>query len=228
MAAPVRLRVGQDIRLSVQDALTYGEIQGSILQLGKKQLMLAFPSYRDLPGVLAGASAVLSFWDDFGLHQGKTHLVAVTTKPYPGAIIERPRNFVTRQKRGYFRLATSLAITFAPLAPAAVPALALASPTRALETLRAVTEDISAGGVRFRTSQGLTVGAVLRLGIDFPRGEQTLKNDLVALDGRVVRVTSVVVEDETQLTVSCQFQNVRETDRDRLVKLLLDLQRRAR
>lgn len=212
----VPLRIGQDIRLSVQDALTYGELQGTILQLGKKQLMLAFPDYRDLPGVSVGAIAVLSVWDDFGLHQGKTRLLVVTTLPYPGAIIERPRSFVTRQKRGYFRLATSLAITFAPLTTVGAP------------PLPAVTDDISAGGVKFRTRQVLEVGAVLRLGVDFPRAEQSPSHELVSVDGRVVRVTSVQSDDESQYTVCCQFQNVRETERDRLVKLLLELQRRAR
>jgi hypothetical protein len=215
--ANVSLRVGQDIRLAVEDAQTYGELQGSILQLGKKQLMLAFPNYRELPGVMVGASAVLSLWDDLGLHQGKSRMLVVTTQPYPGAIIERPRAFVTRQKRGYFRVATSLAITFVP-APAAGPA----SP------LPAVTDDISAGGVRFHTHAPLEVGAELRLGVDFPRADMAASHELVAVDGRVLRVTSVQVEEEAQFTVSCQFQNVRQSERDRLVKLLLDLQRRAR
>jgi PilZ domain len=213
----VSLRVGQDIRLSVQDALTHGELQGSILQLGKRQLMLAFPQYRDLPGVMAGANAVLSVWDGFGLHQGRSRMLVVTTKPYPGAIIERPRTFITQQKRGYFRINTSLAITFAPLVGAAeAPAL------------RAVTEDISAGGLRFRTVEPLVMGANLRLGVDFPLGDQATSHELVAIDGRVVRVTEVKVDDEAQYTVSCQFERVREVERDRLVKLLLDLQRRAR
>ena len=200
----------------MQDALTHGELRGSILQLGKRPLMLAFPQYRDLPGVMVGANAVLSVWDGFGLHKGRSRMLVVTTKPYPGAIIERPRAFITQQKRDYFRLATSLAITFAPVAAADAP------------PLRAVTEDISAGGLRFRTLEPLVVGADLRLGVDFPRGDQASSHELVALDGRVVRVTEVKVDDESQYTVSCQFERVRAVERDRLVKLLLDLQRRAR
>lgn len=212
----VNLRVGQDIRLSIPDALTERELQGSILQLGKRQLMLAFPQYRELPGLTSGANAVLSVWDGFGLHRARSRLLVVTTQPYPGAIIERPRLFTTQQKRGYFRLATSLAITFAPLT------------AEASQLLRAVTEDISAGGLRFRTLAPLVVGANLRLGVDFPRGDQAQSHELVALDGRVVRVTEVKVDDESQQTVSCQFERVRDIERDRLVKLLLDLQRRAR
>jgi len=215
--AHVRLRVGQDIRLSVQSASTQGELRGSILQLGKRQLMLAFPHYRELPNVMVGANAVLSVWDDFGLHSGRSRMLVVTTTPYPGAIIERPRAFTTQQKRGYFRLATSLALTFAPLTAAST-----ALP------LRAVTEDISAGGLRFRTLEPLVIGADLRLGVDFPRGDQGASHELVALDGRVVRVTEVKVDEESQYTVSCQFERVRDVERDRLVKLLLDLQRRAR
>ena len=215
--AKVSLRVGQDIRLSMQDAIPQVELQGSILQLGKRQLMLAFPHYRELPGVMVGANAMLSVWDGFGLHRGRSRMLVVTTTPYPGAIIERPRTFITQQKRGYFRLATSLAITFAPLTSAAMS-----------QPLRAVTEDISAGGLRFRTLEALGVGADLRLGVDFPRGDQGASHELVALDGRVVRVTEVKVDDESQYTVSCQFERVRDVERDRLVKLLLDLQRLTR
>lgn len=215
--AQVILRVGQDIRLSVQDALTQGELQGTVLQIGKRQLMLAFPQYRELPGVMVGANAMLSVWDDFGLHRGRSRMLVVTTKPYPGAIVERPRIFTTQQQRGYFRVATSLAISFTPVA---APPETLAS--------RAVTEDISAGGLKFRTRERLMVGADLHLGVEIPLGDQATSREQVALDGRVVRVASVHIEDEDQYAVSCQFERLRDSERDRLVKLLLDLQRRAR
>ncbi len=179
--------------------------------------MLAFPNYKELPGVMVGANTVLSVWDGFGLHKGKSRLLVVTTKPYPGAIIERPRTYVTQQKRDYFRLATSLAITVAP-----VTAPAEASP------FRAVTEDISAGGLRFRTLEPLIVGSDLRLGVDFPSGEQPISHELVSLHGRVLRVSSIKIDEESQFVVSCKFERVRDAERDRLVKLLLDLQRRAR
>jgi hypothetical protein len=211
----VILRIGQGIRLAVEGSLTYGELEGTILMAGKKDLMLSFQRYRDLPGVRQGAQAVLSLWDDFGLHQGKSRVVTVTPQPYPGLIIERPQDFLTRQKRGYFRVATSLAMNYS-----SELADALAS--------TAITDDISAGGVRFRTLQPLPVGARLETSIDFPRGDQTLNYDVVSLQARVLRVTDLPIDEAIQRVVSCQFENVSQPERDRLVKLLLDLQRRAR
>lgn len=216
----MNLRVGQSVRLDVHQGDSHIELSGGVLQIGTGELMLTFPSYKVLPFVKTGSRVTLRAWDHLGMHQAKTRVTRVTKVPHPGVIVlTAPRSFQTVQKRNYFRLETSLAIRFwlggAPAADAAI----LAS--------RAVTDDISAGGVRFRTLQSMAVGDRLFIVIDFPRGQRSSAESLSFLS-RVVRVSEAAVEDEVQYTVGCQFEDVRDRERDRMVKLLLDLQANVR
>jgi c-di-GMP-binding flagellar brake protein YcgR len=198
----------------------YVELDGTILQVGDKELMLNFPRAKVLPFVKAGARAVLRAWDHLGMHQAKTRVTRMTKVPLPGVmVLAVPRSYQTIQKRNYFRLETSLVLRFW-VGPAP-------GPENATMASRAITDDVSAGGVRFKTLQALTVGQLLFMAIDFPRGERSAAETL-SFAARVVRVASTTVEDEVQYTVSCQFDNVRDRDRDRMVKLLLDLQSKVR
>jgi c-di-GMP-binding flagellar brake protein YcgR len=215
----VNLRVGQNVRLEVQGE-AHVELDGTVLLVGEKELMLNFPRYKVLPFVKAGARAVLRAWDHLGLHQAKVRVTRVTKVPHPGVLVLTvPRSYQTIQKRNYFRLETSLVLGFW-VGPAP-------GPENVTMASRAITDDISAGGVRFKTLQALTLGQLLFMSIDFPRGQRSAA-ETVSFSAQVVRVTSTTVEDEVQYTVSCQFENVRDRDRDRVVKLLLDLQSKVR
>ena len=215
----MNFRIGQAVRIEVLGE-GHVELDGTILQVGDKELMLNFPRSKALPFVRAGARAVLRAWDHLGMHQAKTRVTRMTKVPLPGVmVLTVPRTFQTIQKRNYFRLETSLVLRFW-VGPAP-------GPENATMASRAITDDVSAGGVRFKTLQALTVGQLLFMVIDFPRGERSAAETL-SFAARVVRVTSTTVEDEVQYTVSCQFDDVRDRDRDRMVKLLLDLQSKVR
>jgi c-di-GMP-binding flagellar brake protein YcgR len=123
----------------------------------------------------------------------------------------------TIQRRQFFRISASL---LAPLSRA-VP-LDGSAPAH---DPRAVTLDISAGGLRADTTLALAVGDQVGVAIHTPRGLRgTLPPELVCA-GTIVRVEDVQRRNRKLLCVGIKFLFEAERDRERWVQLTFKLQR---
>jgi len=123
----------------------------------------------------------------------------------------------TSQRRQFFRVSASLV------------SILVVSATRGQlvgkEDARAVTQDISAGGMRVETTLPLALDDELRVTVHTPRGMRRTLPDTLACDARVVRAEQVIRRNRKLWSAGLQFMFATESERDRWVQLTFDLQR---
>jgi hypothetical protein len=90
---------------------------------------------------------------------------------------------------------------------------------------RAITEDISAGGMRVETILPLAAGDRVRITVETPRGVRKALPDTMVCHARVVRVEQVTRGHRLLSSAGLEFVFHNEDERDRWVQLTFDLQR---
>jgi c-di-GMP-binding flagellar brake protein YcgR len=152
-----------------------------------------------------------------GLHQGRTSVLRVAPGRTVALALARFVEIRTAQRRQFFRVPASL-----------VAALVVSSPhaaTTAKEDLRALTQDLSGGGMRVDTVLPLAVGDLVKVTVEIPRGMRKYLPAEMSCEARVVRVDAVVRRSRKLFCAGLQFQFATENERDRWVQLTFDLQR---
>ena len=180
------------------------EREGVVLRSSPREILVAFPNDEALPEAFAiGAAARLKTWDQLGLYEGATSILRHLDSALVGVgvALAVPPAFSTIQRRSSLRVHVRLPFTFVVTsAKDAQVALNL--------TTSGVTEDVSAGGLRFATNLSLSVGDKLEVSIVF-----TLQTAPMLRQATVVRT---VFSAATGLTVGLQFSGggpTRDDDR---------------
>jgi c-di-GMP-binding flagellar brake protein YcgR len=99
------------------------------------------------------------------------------------------------------------------------------SSTIGKEDQRAITQDLSAGGMRVDTTLMLAVGDQVRVTVHTPRGLRKNLPDLLVCEAKVVRAEQIIRRNRKLCSAGLQFQFATESERDRWVQLTFDLQR---
>jgi c-di-GMP-binding flagellar brake protein YcgR len=181
-------------------------------------VLLSLPSgVVEPPALLAGAPATVSFVTSLGLHQGRSTVLRVQSGRIVAIALARLTSINTSQRRQFFRVSASLVT------------LLVVGPTRATslgkEDARAMTQDLSAGGMRLDTVLPLAVDDQVRVTVHTPRGLRKNLPDTLTCDARVVRAEQVIRRNRKVCSVGLQFLFATEGERDRWVQLTFDLQR---
>lgn len=190
----------------------------TVVALGEAgELQLRFPGLSDVPPWMpVGAKVLLEGADGRGRHAGTTHVrswvTALSAAPALVATVDRPFPMRTVQNRRFFRLPASVPLRVGVLSSARRPA------SVGLRDEFATTQDVSAGGMRLLTRLPLEEGD--RIEITMVPG--SAQEELV-VPARVIRVSPWWSRRQSRSSVACEFQ-VREGDRDRLVRWMFELQ----
>lgn len=183
---------------------------------------------------LAAATAVgltveLSFGDSMGLHRAETTVVRVVMVPEPALAVKPPREFNTTQKRNFFRVYTKLAAPYQIIQSVIEAEIGK-------EDREALSQDISAGGLRLWTGRKVLVGDRIRIQIACPAAEEVPLGRprasgcgdarTVVLNAEVLRVEKITTTKQDRYTVGARFVDLSAAEQDRMVGLMFELQRR--
>ncbi len=210
--------VGQATHLLLNHAQK-GEVRGFVLDMSPREVILSFPSLSaPPPGFLPGRNVTVRFWSDLGVHNATSAILRYGQGPQVRIVIERFQKFDTVQQRRYFRVIAALSVSFQVVASSLAEAQGKAG-------IKAVTRDISAGGLSMSAPLRLAKGDRLRLAVSPPRSlAKTLPATLNA-DAEVVRVQETKHTTKTVISVGVDYRFPAEIERDRWVQLTFHLQR---
>jgi hypothetical protein len=213
-----QLLVGQAVDLDIEGATPPARVVGVVLAMPPREILLSLAGGEVAPPSLQpGAFVTVSFATTQGLHQGRTSVLRVSPGRMVAVALARFSGVSTAQRRQFFRVPASLVTTLVLTSPHAS--------TSAKEDTRALTQDLSGGGIRVDTVLPLTVGDLVRVTVEVPRGLRKHLPAEMSCDAKVVRVENVVRRSRKLLCAGLQFQFATENERDRWVQLTFDLQR---
>jgi hypothetical protein len=189
-----------------------------VVAIPPREVLLSLPSgVIEPPALLPGASVTVSFATSLGLHQGRTTVLRVAPGRTVAVALGRLADITTSQRRQFFRVPASL-VTLLVVGPSKSSSLGK-------EDAKALSQDISAGGMRIDTTLALAVGDEVQVTVHTPRGLRRNLPDVLACVARVVRAEQVIRRNRKLWSAGLQFQFATESERDRWVQLTFDLQR---
>ena len=213
-ARPHMLSLGTHARIEVEGSDL--SIEGTIFAIDAERVAIRF---RDQalplsPRLPLDTPVALKIWDRYGMNRAETTVHAIIEDGGNGAIIlGAPSGFVGTQTRRFFRVSAKLELTLERLAAEVVQV----RPERALSC------DISAGGVGFFSDTAYQVDDRVSVTMILPREVAGMSGELQKFDARVVR--SETSDQTGRKFFGVEFQNVTPWQRDRLVETMLGLQR---
>jgi PilZ domain len=213
------LSVGALARLEVPHAAGTLDIEGTISAVDDQRVTVRFRGLEQPLSALVGTDspAVLKLWDRFGMHRAEAVVHAVIEEGRNAAvIIAAPTRFVGTQTRRFFRVSARLELALQRAG--GQPATTV--------TERALSCDVSAGGLSFLSDSLFEIDDHVVISMMLPNEVASLGGDLARIDTRVVRSESVPDTDRRFFGV--EFQSVTPRQRDRLIEVMLGLQRIVR
>ncbi len=207
------LCVGALARIEVGDGSL--DVEGTITAVDGQRLTVRFRQLAaPLSPLLAqDRTAVLKLWDRFGVHRAEVQIHGVVEEGGNAAVIlGAPTHFVGTQTRRFARVSARMELALER--PGAVGA----APHE-----RTLSWDISAGGLSFLSDSGLEVDDRISVTMVLPQEVADLVGEVPVLETRVVRVESIA--DSGARFFAGEFQNVSRYLRERLVEVVLGLQR---
>ena len=213
------LCVGTLARLEVSDDVGNLGVEGTITAIDDQRLTVRV---RELATPLAPRMprdrlAVLKVWDRFGMHRAEAPIHGVVEDGRNAAVIVgAPTHFVGTQTRRFARVPARMELML-ELADTedGVTASALFE--------RTLSWDISAGGLSFLSDTSLEIGERVLVTMILPRELARLADDVPRLEARVVHTETI--PDSARRFFGVEFQSVSGHQRDRLVEVVLGLQR---
>jgi hypothetical protein len=176
-------------------------------------ILLSLGPLPEIPAALTiEASIKLRYATSLGLHELSTFIVSVGGKENVTLSLAHTREGQTIQRRNFFRVPAclSVAVNFA---------------RNGYADGRAITQDISAGGMRLETALHAALGDQLQLVVQTPRNFRRNLPPELTCRGRVVRVLEEALRGAQYSSLGVEFAFELERERDRWVQLSFDLQR---
>jgi hypothetical protein len=213
------LLVGQAVDVDIEGVPPM-KVVGVVMAIPPREILLSLESgATPPPSLMPGVEVTVSYATSLGLHQGRTTVLRVTPGRSVSVALARFAGVSTAQRRQFFRVPASLVVTLVVSSSSAT--------ITAKEDTRALTHDISGGGLRADTVLALAVGDLVKVTVEVPKGLRKSLPAELSCEAKVMRVESVVRRNRKLFCVGLEFQFAKETERDRWVQLTFDLQRMA-
>lgn len=209
MSYKKKLSHGRAVELVVSEGNYIGRYLTRIEEVGERILSVGAPfNNGELVPLREGTKVKVTFWDEAAAYSFEGIIMQRIAVPIPLFILELPDAVAKVQRRNYVRM------------PALYP-MAFRSVTKeGLSDLQKGTLlDLSGGGVRFLTKERVEKNSLLYVILDLPNGE--LKTPV-----RVCRAEKQ--EDNKHFTVSVEFHDISERERDQVIRCVFDIQRAMR
>lgn len=203
--------IGQEVELEAVLAGRPFMVSTSLLELRPESLVLELPHVAALAGVRPNAAVRIKFYDSVGLRMADTTLI-VAGHPPGTAVLRVPRNVQVLRRRAWFRVSMAIPVKYAVMRSARAK-------VSATTVHDALTQDVSGGGVRFETPLPLDAGDGVEVRLT-PPGQAPL-----LLHCRVARTFP---GSAGTVSVGLEYVGIDESDRNRIVAMLVEAQRKQR
>jgi hypothetical protein len=219
VAAPVEAK--QPVVLDVFDPATGmpSRVKGVVASVGASALTVEFA---DLPAAPAcwvvGSRAVVGYGDSEGMHYCETLIIEVTRTPLVTLRLRGLVEVSVEQRRKFLRIPARFPLSVTIVDSTEPEAIGAADED-------CVTEDLSAGGMRFLTRLQLRVGDILYTSLSV-RSMRLPSVEVFHLSGTVVRLCSSYPASAGRRSVACEFVFLQDAEQSRLVRLVQRLQPR--
>ncbi|KLU60391.1 flagellar brake protein YcgR [Peptococcaceae bacterium CEB3] len=209
MSYTEKLKPGLAVELIITEGEYAGKYRTRIDEVGDRLVSVGAP-YRDreVVPVREGTDVEIAFADELSAYSFAAKVSQRIALPVPILVLAVPGEIRRVQRRSFVRLPA-----FYPLAYRVVIQEGLSEP-RVGRML-----NLSGGGIRFRVNEEIEERALLYLYLQLPTGE-------IQTPAYVSRVEKE--EDGTSYTVSAEFDEIPERERDRIIRCVFELQRTMR
>jgi c-di-GMP-binding flagellar brake protein YcgR len=204
-----KLITGLSVDLHVLEGEFQGDYKTHVDEVGQKRISVFAPNFQG--GVIPlreGTRVEIIFWDDVSSYQMESVIVQRIAVPVPILVLEFPDDIRRIQRRNFVRIAAFYPVSYQVIEKTGLSNLKNGSML-----------DLSGGGMRFQTREKLDKGAILYAYLELPSGK-------LGTAARVCRVDPI--EDTHKFSVSVDFYQINERDRDRIIRCVFDIQREMR
>lgn len=204
-----KLIPGLAVDVVVSEGDLAGQYKTHLDEVGEKILSIFAPVLQgELIPLREGTPVELIFWDEVAAYVIETTIIQRIAVPVPLFVLELPDEINRVQRRNFVRVPA-----YYPLSFRYVNRQGLSNP------IKGTMIDLSGGGMRFQTTEKVDKGAILLANLDLPSG-------IMQVSARVCRVDKI--EDSKNYSISVDFYQISERERDRIIRCVFDLQRTMR
>ena len=204
-----KLIIGLAVELDVTDGEYRGKYRTRIEEVGESILVVGAPfkQHEVLP-LREGTKVTLTFWDEAAVYSFEGKILQRIAVPIPTLVLELPRSVAKVQRRNYVRVPAIYALSFRSVTKEGLS-----------DTQEGTMLDLSGGGMCFLTKNHLDHNALLYVQLSLPKGD-------LQTPVRVCR--AVKIEDSKRYTVSVEFHDISERERDQIISCVFEIQRTMR
>ncbi len=209
MSYKKKLLLGLAVELTVEEGEYIGHYRTRIEEVGERLLSIGAPfDQGELVPLREGTKVKITFCDEVAVYSFEGIIMQRIAVPVPMFVLELPDTVAKVQRRNFVRV------------PALFPIMFRMVTREGLSDLyKATMLDVSGGGMRFTTKVRVDNKSLLFAQISLP-------NEELQTPVRVVR--SVRVEESKLYSISSEFHEISERDRDKIIRCVFDIQRAMR
>lgn len=180
--------------------------------IGERLFVVVPDDFVESYNIIPGTKVKVSFSDSAAVYSFFSEIIILKSgKPYI-LVLGRPIDMTRIQRRNFVRLGARLKVF----------SNKIGNNNQVLESFSATTTDISGGGILFCCDHNLNVGDLLEASISLG------KDQSVSVTGRIVRVMEQSAASKYRYSVGLEFVNIKEAERDKVIKYIFNQQRELR
>lgn len=204
-----KLLNGVAVELAVLEGEYEGNYRTRIEEVGERLLSVGVPfEHGELVPLREGTKVKVTFCDETAVYSFEGKIMQRIAIPVPILVLELPDTVKKVQRRNFVRVPASFPVTFRMVTREGLSDL-----------YKAMMLDLSGGGMRFSTKEHVENRALLYAQLTLPNGE-------IQTPVRVSRVINI--EDTKRYSVSVEFYEISERERDKIIRCVFDIQRAMR
>jgi len=204
-----KLSTGLGVELIVLEGDYEGHYRTRIEEVGERLLSVGVPfDHGELVPVREGTKVKITFWDETAVYSFEGKIMQRIAIPVPIFVLVLPDKVAKVQRRDFVRVPASFPITFRMVTREGLS-----------DIYKAVTLDLSGGGMRFSTKEHIENKSLLFVQLSLPNGE---------IQTPVTVCRAVGIEDTKQYSISVKFHEISERERDKIIRCVFDIQRAMR
>ena len=209
MSYKKKLLLGAVVELTVPEGEYKGNYHTRVDEIGEHIISVAAP-YRqgEVIPLRVGTVLEIPYNDEDAAYSFDTVVKQRIAVPIPVFVLDFPEKIRKVQRRNYVRIPAFYPITFRIVTKEGL------SDPKAVYML-----DLSGGGMSFKTTDKLENNSLFHAQLKLPSGE-------LSIAARVRRVQKI--DDTNAYSISSEFYEISERDRDRVIRCVFDLQRTMR
>jgi len=209
------LKVNQRLQLEVEEENLKGRYFSRVEGVEKDSLIIGMPmSKGEVVSFHPGMRMKVIVLGGDALHQFESEVLERKMDLLPVLVISRPKEMKRVQRRDFFRVKASLPVQFRELED-------ITASSRE-EFKKAVSKDISGGGVLLLVNKAIPLETILELRIELR------ENEFIESVGRVMIVREGGGLKKRLKEVGVEFIVIEDKDREKVVKFIFEKQREQR